>query len=138
MPAEGLDLFGDALNDVGRGGFACDVRQEGETDAANAGLMQALQFAGGHIFSDAGDAGCPALHVFERVDHDAVIGAVTGGLNDHVAPEAQPVDEISFCSCQVAAKGLYWAFGDRGNLSKGPMTCMCASIAPRGISNSRG
>src|SRR5579863_8082428 len=40
---------------------------------------------------------------------------------------------ISFCSCQVAGNGWYLDFGDKGNRSNGPITCIWESIAPSGI-----
>src|SRR5215813_13445697 len=40
---------------------------------------------------------------------------------------------ISSCSCHVAANGSYFDFDDSGKRSNGPITCMCASIAPSGM-----
>ena len=90
VPAERLDAPGDLCQLVP----GCEVDQaleEVETDAADTGVVQRLQLAIGDVAPDGGDATRFAGAAPDRIDHRAVIGAVTGGLHDHVAAEAEMV-----------------------------------------------
>jgi hypothetical protein len=44
------------------------------------------------------------------VDHRAVVGAVAGGLHDHVAREAEVVAQRNSC-CLLASQGVYLRSG---------------------------
>ena len=82
MPAERSDFLCNALYDVRRRRLAGNVRQERETHAAYSRLMHAAKPVYRHIFIHAHHSRCPALHMLERIDNDAVVGAVACRLND--------------------------------------------------------
>ncbi len=81
--------------------------------------VHALQFVACDVFGDAGDAGCPALHVFERVDNHTVIRTVAGGLDDHVAPETQLVDEDFFLFLPGGRERFVLGFGRQRKFVEG-------------------
>jgi len=64
---------------------------EVEAHAADAGCVQVLKFAIGDAAPDRGNAARLAAAVDAGIGHRAVVGAVAGGLHDHVARKTQVV-----------------------------------------------
>ena len=113
------------LDDVGGRGFAS--RYEAGRRSGRHGLPRRGGVSVLLIVTSSVTLATPAarrFHVIERVDYDAVVGAVAGGLDDDESPEAHCIDENFFLFLPRGSEELYWDFDDRGNRSKGPMTCI--------------
>ena len=90
MPAQGRNAVGNVQQDVlwREVGQAFD---EVEAGAAHTSGMHLLQFSIRHVAVHGGHAFGFAVGGFQRVDQSAVIGAVAGGLHDHILVKAQVV-----------------------------------------------
>jgi hypothetical protein len=62
----------------------------------------------------------------QRIDQRAVVGAVAGGLHDHVLVEAQVVAQREQLLLAGVARRVL-ALGRVGNCAPGPNTWQCAS-----------
>src|SRR5882762_6311732 len=93
VPAQRLNLFGDAPDHVGGCRLARDVRQESKAHAPNAGGMETAELLRCHVLVDAGHTGRSSFHVRQRIDDNIVVGAVAGGLDHDETPEAHFADE---------------------------------------------
>src|SRR5262245_30309829 len=87
MPAELGDPMHDALELV-HVADAAKPLQEGEAAAADAALVERLELLVGHLVFDVGNAFVGAFALRDGVGHDAVVGAVHRGIDDHTALDA--------------------------------------------------
>ena len=90
MPAERCDPMGDFVQHLARREVD-QATHEVEARATHACLMHGAQLGIGHITADGCHTAGPATRVQQRIDQRPVVGAVAGGLHDHVALEAQKV-----------------------------------------------
>ena len=90
MPAEPCNAAGDLIEFVPRREID-EALDEIEADAAHAGRMHRLKLGIADAALDGGDPARLASGMNERVDHRAVVGAVTRRLHDHVARDAEMV-----------------------------------------------
>ena len=71
----------------------------------------------------------------QRIDHRAVVGAMAGGLHDHVAREAEVVAQARKAAASRHRRACICAPARTGNSAPGPNTWQCASTAPAGTRN---
>jgi len=114
-----LDLFGNAKDDVGGRGFARDMRKEGKADASYSRGVQASEFFQRNVLIDTRNARRSAFHVLQSVDHNAVVGAVAGGLDDDESPEPHFVDEDFVLFLPWGSEGFVLGFGGQGESVEG-------------------
>ena len=117
MPAQ----LGDAAGDLHQLVLGREVHQaldEVEAHAAHTGVVHGLQFVVGHAALDGGHAARLAVAVHQRIDHGAVVGAVAGGLHDHVARKTQVVAQRKELRLGGVA-GRVLALGRVGELGAG-------------------
>ena len=84
-----------------------ETLDEIEAHAAHAGLMQPLQFGVAHVAPDGRDSARSALAREQRVDHRAVVGAMTRRLHDDVAIEAETVAKREQLRLAGVARGVF-------------------------------
>ncbi len=90
MPAQGRDLLGHLQQHFARGEIHQPL-EEVEPHPAHAGGVQRLQLGVGDIGLHRGHALGLAAGGLQCIDQRAVIGAMTSGLDDDVALEAQEI-----------------------------------------------
>ncbi len=105
---------------------------EVEAHAAHAGGVQALQLVVADAALDGGHAARLAAAGQAGIDHRAVVGAVAGGLHDHVARKAEVVAQREQLLLATRRRACTCARARTGNSAPGPNTWQCASTAPGG------
>jgi hypothetical protein len=81
--------------------------------------VQPFELLYGNVLRDAGDACRPAFHMLQSVDHNAVVGAVTGGLDDYESPETHFVDEDFFLFLPWGREGFVLGCGGQRETVEG-------------------
>ncbi len=117
VPAQRGDLLGDG-GEVLLGRGVHQPPQEVEPYAAHARLVQVAQLLLGDVGADGGDAAGPAAGRAYGVEHGGVVRAVTGGLHQDVARDAQVVAEGEQIRLAAVAGGVL-PLGREGELGLG-------------------
>ena len=90
MPAQRRDFVGD-FQQFFLGSEVHQAFNKIKAHAAHTGFVQALQFFVADIAFYGGDAARQLARALQRIDQGAVVGAVAGGLHNHVARKTQMV-----------------------------------------------
>ncbi len=93
VPAERLDALGDLDQHFARR-HVDETLDEVEAHAAHAGGIELAELLVGEISGHSRDAARAAVRRPQRIDHRAIVGAVTRRLHDHVALEAEIVAQL--------------------------------------------
>ncbi len=133
MPAQRGDLLRDG-GQVLLGGGVDEAFDEVEPHPAHTGVVEPAQLGVGDIGADGGDPAGPAAGGLDGVDHRGVVGAVAGGLHDHVPADPQLVPQGEQLVLAGIARGVL-AFRRERELGAGPKTWQWASTAPAGRVN---